>query len=213
LLVTTYSNSKAQELANILHCKASTFPITYLGLPLSDRKLTRSAYLPLIQQEERRLPGWRAHLLSIGRRLTLLNSVLIAQHVYYMSAFFLPKWVIRKIDQIRRRFLWHGYKQHQENKHPLCMVSWALVVRSKEIGGLSIRDLEQMNISLLMKWMWQWVSLDNIWWKETIITSSPHIRPWEMAQASPFWKNMTALALICNASVIYQVKQGTMVQF
>jgi hypothetical protein len=102
LLVTTDNNSRAQELANILCCKASTFPITYLGLPLSDMMLTRSAYLPLIQQEERRLPGWRSHMLSIGGRLTLLNSILTAQPVYYMSVFLLPKWVIRKLDHIRR---------------------------------------------------------------------------------------------------------------
>jgi hypothetical protein len=82
---------KAQELAAILSCTTATFPIIYLGLPLTDKRLPQSAYIPLLQQEEKRLSGWRAELLSVGGRLTLLNSVLTAQPIYYMSTFLFPK--------------------------------------------------------------------------------------------------------------------------
>jgi hypothetical protein len=96
---------KPSTLAAILGCKASNFLITYLGLPLSNKRLTREAYQKLIQQEEHCLAGWKAGLLSIGGRLVLLNAVLTAQPIYYMLAFLLPKWVITKLDKIHRRFL------------------------------------------------------------------------------------------------------------
>jgi hypothetical protein len=57
ILVTADNAGKGQRLAHILQCKVATFPITYLGLPLSDKRLTRAAYLPLIQQDEASLPG------------------------------------------------------------------------------------------------------------------------------------------------------------
>ena len=36
------------------------------------------------------------------------------------------------------------------------MVSWDIVQRSKESGGLGVRNLKIANVSLLLKWLWQW---------------------------------------------------------
>jgi hypothetical protein len=178
-----------------------------------DRKLPRTAYLPLIQKEMNRLPGWRAELLLMGGRLTLLNAVLTTQPVFYMFVFLLPKWVTRRLKQIRRSFLWHGHKQQQGSKKGISLASRALVTITKELGGLRVQDLEQMNKSLLIKWMWQWVSTEQVWWKEATVTSGPHIRPWEMAQMSTFWMTIAKLAPIFNTSVTFVVRQGNTTQF
>jgi hypothetical protein len=94
----TFPIIKVQRLATILQCTTATFPIIYLGLPLSNKRLQKRDYLPLIQQEERRLSGWKADMLSPGGRLTLLNSILTTLPIYYMSAYLLPKWAIIKLD-------------------------------------------------------------------------------------------------------------------
>jgi hypothetical protein len=83
-----------------------------------------------------------------------------------------------------------------QEKKRICLVSWRIVTRSKEIGGLGVRDLKQMNKSLMLKWMWQWVGDEHDWWKEASPTPGQHIRPWEMAQASPFWKSIAQLESI-----------------
>jgi hypothetical protein len=133
ILVTANGYTKALELATIMHCQASQFPIQYLGLPLSNKKLAKEAYYDLIYQEERRLSGWKASTLSLGGRIILINAVLSAQPVYYMSIFRLPKWVISKLDKIRRRFLWHGHKESQEESKPIHLASWKLVTRNKQL--------------------------------------------------------------------------------
>jgi hypothetical protein len=84
LLVTADQEGKTHYLAAIVHCKAPTLPITYLGLPLADRKLPKESYFNLIHQEEQRLSGWKDDLLSIGGRLILLNSLLTIKPLYYM---------------------------------------------------------------------------------------------------------------------------------
>jgi mannosylglycoprotein endo-beta-mannosidase len=108
LILTEQDEQLALRLVNILGCELGAFPITYLGLPLSNKKLKRTAYIPLIQRFNKRLAGWAAKHLSIAGRLVLLNAVLSALPVYFMSCFLLPSWVRNDIDKIRRKFLWHG---------------------------------------------------------------------------------------------------------
>lgn len=42
----------------------------------------------------------------------MLNAVLSALPTYFMMVFKLPKWVIKQIDKIKRKFLWHGVGEH-----------------------------------------------------------------------------------------------------
>jgi hypothetical protein len=177
LLVTTDRQGKTHRLAALIHCQASQFPITHLGLPLYDKRFSKESFYGLIHQEEKRLSRWKADTLSIGGRLVLLNSVLSSQPIYYMSVFFLPKRVISRLDKIRRRFLWHGHKESQGQSRPVHLVNWPVAIRNKELGGLGIRDLEKTNCALMFKWMWQWVQNSQDWWKEATHTLDDHIRP------------------------------------
>jgi len=54
----------AQELATTFGTIVSSFPQTYLGLPLSPNKLTVSDCLPLISSCDKYLSGWSASLLN-----------------------------------------------------------------------------------------------------------------------------------------------------
>ena len=127
----------------------------HLGLPLSDKKLNRAAYLPLLKKFTGRLTGWAAKHLSIAGRLVLLNAVLSSIPVYYMSCFKLPSWVIEEIDKVRRNFLWHGVSQQPKK---LSLVNWNLVCTPKKLGGLGVLDLTTFNHALLLKWFWKWES-------------------------------------------------------
>lgn len=78
-------------MSTCLGCSVSTFPQPYLGLPLSPMKLRVSDYQPLIASFDQYLPVWKAHLLDVGARLLLTNSVLGSLPVYWMSSLLLPK--------------------------------------------------------------------------------------------------------------------------
>jgi hypothetical protein len=71
-IILTYSSQEhLLQCANLMGCKAGKIPITYLGLPLSDKRLTKDAYLPLIQQLNKWLPGWAAT--GLGNRANRLD--------------------------------------------------------------------------------------------------------------------------------------------
>ncbi|WMV18960.1 hypothetical protein MTR67_012345 [Solanum verrucosum] len=96
-----------------------------------------------------------------GGRLTLVNSVLDALPSYLMSIFPIPAKVTKRLDAIRRNFLWKG----SEDKKKYHLVKWEELLVSKRGRGLNIRDLSTQNKSLMMKWLWKFASPEVSLWK------------------------------------------------
>ncbi|KAM0832352.1 hypothetical protein ACQ4PT_064959 [Festuca glaucescens] len=86
----------------------AALPCKFLGLPLSLRKLRKVDFQPLLDRIASRLACWKAKLLSAAGRLVLLNAVLSALSVYWISVHAMPAWVQKEIDRIRRAWLWRG---------------------------------------------------------------------------------------------------------
>jgi hypothetical protein len=81
--------------------------LTYLGLPLSDAKLSACVLNTLaVPVVERCITGWRVHTLNRGNRLILTNTVMLLKPVYAMAAIRLPKFPIDRTDKPRRGMFW-----------------------------------------------------------------------------------------------------------
>ena len=89
-------------------CNPGSFLIRYLGIPIHYRKLSNSDWLKIQERFEKRLSSWKCKHLSIGGRLTLINSVLSSLPMYMMSFFEIPKGVRKKLDYFRSRFFWQS---------------------------------------------------------------------------------------------------------
>jgi hypothetical protein len=128
-----------------------------------------------------------------------MRRVLKTIPVFFMSAFLLPKWVIRKIDQIHYRFLWHGHKDMQDNKRPIYLANWKLITKPKKLGGLGIRDIEAANQALLLK-----IDAELDLRHATMVEGKQHqhIRPWDIMKPTAFMtglsKNQRNNVLFCQ---------------
>ena len=70
--------------------------------------------------------------------MVLVKSVITAIAIYYMTALNLPVEVVKKIDALRRAYLWAGCDKVTGGK---CKVNWDQVCKSKLHGGLGILNL------------------------------------------------------------------------
>lgn len=109
-----------------------------------------------------RLTTWKGWLLSRGGRLILVNSVLSTLTFYFMAVYGFPEWVINRFDRMRRAFLWKGM-DGINGFH--CPVSWGSVRKTKEQGGLGVKNLVKVNPLLLAKWPSKFLEGPmNLWW-------------------------------------------------
>lgn len=151
-------------------------PITYLGIPISGRRPRRHDWECVILKVRKRLSTWKGRFLSLGGRLTLVNSVLSVLPTYWLSIFRIPAWVIKKIDQIRRDFLWSGPDIDQ----PTCrLVCWKNLCRSHDQRGWGILDLFSFIPVLLGKWWWKFMT-DEGWLGSNLIQFNYNISRWNL---------------------------------
>ncbi|EMS64228.1 Aldehyde dehydrogenase family 2 member C4 [Triticum urartu] len=66
------------SLSSHFPCLIGEFPIKYLGLPLSIRKITASSLQPFVEKLEKKLSSWWASMLSRNEHLALVR------HVFYV---------------------------------------------------------------------------------------------------------------------------------
>ena len=140
-----------QHIMDAFKCPVKSFPCKYLGLPLHVRAIRHIDIQPLIDKMGGKLAAWKGRLLNRAGRLRLVNSVLSSLPTYFLTVFKMPKWAIKRIDKLRRSFLWKG---EAEAKGRHCLVKWTKTTRPKKFGGLGILDLDLFSRALRLRWLW-----------------------------------------------------------
>nr|GEX52610.1 RNA-directed DNA polymerase, eukaryota, reverse transcriptase zinc-binding domain protein [Tanacetum cinerariifolium] len=123
-----------------------------------------SAWSGIIQKIKTRLSKWKSKTLSIGGRLTLLQSVLGTTPLYSMSLFKASKGVLLEMVSIRNKFF---IGSDQVDKK-ITWIAWDKVLSSKKKRGLGVFSLFALNRGLILKWAWRFLSPDGSVWARVI---------------------------------------------
>jgi hypothetical protein len=151
------------RVANMLNCRLGKFPISYMGMPVSDKKLLVADWDFLIEKVGHRVDPWQGLFLASAGRLELTNSCLSSLPMFAMGLFLLPDTSHGRMDSTRARFFWEGVGP----KRKYHMVDWATMCKPKESGGLRILNTKVMNIALMIKWIWKLYQGSNGLWVES----------------------------------------------
>jgi hypothetical protein len=150
--------------------------------------------------------------LSIGGRAILINSILSNLAIYHMLVFLLPNTTLKRMEKSRRKFFW----QRGQLKKKYHLVRWGKICKSKKKGGLGIKNLRKVNISLLCKWWWMLEKEEGLWQeiirmkyvKQTPICLIPN-----RINDSALWKDLLKIMYIYLRSREYKVRNGKSISF
>ncbi|KAJ9536741.1 hypothetical protein OSB04_un000126 [Centaurea solstitialis] len=139
-----FGNVPPSEKDAIIQClpfRTGTFPIRYLGVPLSPVALKIADYGGLVARVHSRLQNWKCKFLSFGGRKQLITSVLQSLQLYWMAIFLFPSGVLHELERLCRDFLW----AQGDPSRGRCKVAWSLVCRPQNCGGLGFRRFSVWN--------------------------------------------------------------------
>lgn len=179
----------------------------YLVLPLNIPKSKQMAFQDIKQKVFNGLEGWKAKCLSQAGRCTPIKSVANTLPSYAMSTFLLPKSWCKEIDIQLKIFFWGFWKQKTRN---FTSMAWDAICKPKDVGGLGIRRLYDMNRALIAKlgWLlsknpnslWSWIILAKYLKNHSFFDIPPS------RESSWFWKGITATSDLVHAGACYLVK-------
>lgn len=152
------------NVASIIRCTHDKLPFVYLGLPIGKRMSSMEAWSPVFERLIKRLSSWKARLLSIGGRLTLIKAVLGSLLLYFLSLFKAPNKVLNQMESIRSRFFW-GFKEGEKG---INWIKWDQILLNKHKGGLGVGSIKAKNLGLIGKWLWRFHCEPNALWQKTI---------------------------------------------
>jgi hypothetical protein len=139
----------------------SSFPITYLGLPLSVHRLRSGHFQYIVDKMASKLPLGQGKYVTTAGRVQLVKSVITSQAIYPLTVLPLPKGILKAMTKLERAFVWAASDKVSGGK---CKVKWEVVCSPKNMGGLGILDLEKFGKALRVRWPWhEWTDPGRAW--------------------------------------------------
>ena len=98
----------------------------------------------MVDRISRGLDGWKKAHLSLRGTITLIQSCLSHIPTYFLSLFKIPSSIVLKVEKLQRDFLWSGFGGEKRDH----LVSWDVMCRTKEFGGLGLGKTSLRNRAL-----------------------------------------------------------------
>jgi hypothetical protein len=173
----------------LFNCQMGSFPLRYLGVPIAAERLHVADWVNMEEKLAKKLDVWQGGSLSIGGRAIFINTNMSNSMIYQMSMYLIPKTNVERMDKMRRKFFWQGAALRKKYH----LVRWSKICKKKKKGGLGIKNLRLMNISLPCKWWWLLETGDGLWQdlvKTKYVKDTPLCLIKSKQSDSPVWKDL-----------------------
>lgn len=132
--ISWFNRKVSSSICSILNFKHGKTPFTYLVFLISHKQLAISHFSSMIDRLNVVVANWgKANMSKVGK-VVLINSVLMAAPIYYLSMYPILDSILTRISQIARKFLWANC----ENGRGISLVNWNTVTANKTEVGMGI---------------------------------------------------------------------------
>ncbi|GJZ71543.1 putative RNA-directed DNA polymerase, eukaryota, reverse transcriptase zinc-binding domain protein [Tanacetum coccineum] len=131
------SHENVANMAKVIGCGAAKLPLKYLGIPIGCNMARVSNWNTIVQRFSSKLSEFKARLLSVGGRLSLIKSILENLPTYYMSIYMMPVSIQKELESMRNKFFIGG----DEREKKITWVKWKKCLASKNLGGLGVGSI------------------------------------------------------------------------
>ncbi|GKU94254.1 hypothetical protein SLEP1_g7776 [Rubroshorea leprosula] len=202
--------SVKNDICTILFVSKTDHLGKYLGVPMTPKRISKSDCNFIVDKVRKKLSGWKASMLSLAGRTTLISSVLSSIPNYYMQGMFFPAATHEELDRLSRQFLWGSTPQ----KRRANLVSWEKITHPKKFGGLGIRSSKEANQVAMAKVHWRMLTeKDNVWakaFRDKFNIVSPNC---SLDKTSPVIKNIKKGKHIIDRGIKWIPRTGDKVSF
>ena len=88
----------------------------YLGFPLKHSRSRRHDFDFVLDRVKLKLAGWKSNLLSMARRIVLIQAASSTILAYTMQNVYLPNKILEGIDRVNRNFLWGSIETERRSE-------------------------------------------------------------------------------------------------
>ncbi|XP_059451183.1 uncharacterized protein LOC132181985 [Corylus avellana] len=184
----------------------------YLGLPILMGNSKRDAFNFILDKVLSKMEGWRAKTLSQAGRLVLIKSIAATIPSYAMSTFLLPSSFCSQLDRSFKNFWW-GFPPAKSRN--LTLKAWDTLCIPKDLGGLGIRKMREVNLALVSKLGWNLLcKADSMWVAQLrgkYLHSNSFLTPSTLSSSSWLWKGITnSISVISKGACLKIHRQSSL---
>ncbi|PKU66032.1 Putative ribonuclease H protein [Dendrobium catenatum] len=201
-IIFSHQGPQNQRFCEVLDIHNINPHLTYLGIPISTKKLKASHFQPLLSRIFALLEGWKNKFLSFAGRVQFLKFTISNTIAYWIRGSIIPKGCCASINKLCSKFLFHNNLVERK----LHLISWSNVTLPKAKGGLGIPSIEALYFGISCSIICRFYNSKNLlsrWYKAKFI--SPW-KPWPLS-ASNYWKKISTTAFKIQSEIQFFVSK------
>ncbi|WOK97948.1 hypothetical protein Cni_G06656 [Canna indica] len=169
-----YPKAKKEAICELLGIEGSPLPLKYLGDYINKGKIPVNIQRQMISKAKNKLECWASKNVSQAGKIVLLNLVINSIPMHTLATTWIIDGVVKDYEKLARRCFWKS----GSSKKGFHLVSWKKVSLSGLKGGLGIRDLKLVKVSIHAKILLALLNKKNVSWATLLNQRYKSIHPW-----------------------------------
>ncbi|PKU83813.1 Putative ribonuclease H protein [Dendrobium catenatum] len=207
-IIFSHNDTRNQIICEELGIHNINLYITYLGIPISPKRLKATHFQPLLSKIYALLAGWKNKFLSFAGRVQFLKFTITNSIAYWIRGSIIPKSCCDTINKLCSKFLFHNNLVERK----LHLIPWSKVIIPKIAGGLGIPSIDALYFGVFCSILGRFYNNPNLlscWYKAKHISPLKH----PPLSASKTWHRITETSLKIKRLLHFPVSNHSSISF